>query len=57
MTSDVGRAGQLLRSLLLGAAVLLAGQPAQAQVLHAGLIGDNADRPRRPNGRRGLPSS
>jgi hypothetical protein len=43
MKSDAGRAGQFLRSLLLGAAVLLAGQPAQAQVLYGGLIGDVAD--------------
>ena len=43
MNSDAGRAGQFLRSLLLGAAVLLAGQPAQAQVLYGGLIGDVAD--------------
>src|SRR5687767_13468905 len=43
MKSDSGRAGRVLRSLLLGAVVVLAGRSAQAQVLYGGLIGDVAD--------------
>jgi Carboxypeptidase regulatory-like domain/TonB dependent receptor len=43
MNRDSGLAGQFLRSLLLGIVVLLAGQPAQAQVLYGSLIGEVAD--------------
>ena len=43
MNSDSGPAGRLLRSVLLGVAVVLAAQSAQAQVLYGGLIGDVAD--------------
>jgi hypothetical protein len=43
MKSDSGRARRFLSRLVLGAVVLLAGQPAQAQVLYGGLIGDVAD--------------
>ena len=43
MNSDSRPAGQFLRGLLLAIVVLLAGQPARAQVLYGGLIGDVAD--------------
>jgi hypothetical protein len=46
MNRDSGLAGQFLRSLLLGVVVLLAGQPAQAQVLYGSLIGEVADESR-----------
>jgi hypothetical protein len=43
MNREAGLAGQFLRSLLLGVVVLLAGSPAQAQVLYGSLIGEVAD--------------
>ncbi|MDQ3673087.1 MAG: carboxypeptidase-like regulatory domain-containing protein, partial [Gemmatimonadota bacterium] len=42
-TSDSGHANQFFRQLLLALAVVLAIQPAQAQVLYGSLVGDVAD--------------
>src|SRR5688572_31191347 len=43
MKSDAGSAGRFLRRLVLGVGLVLAAQPAPAQVLYGSLMGDVAD--------------